>query len=83
MNILGVHPDYQRLGLGAALLAPVLRRADAEGRKTYIEATAAGLGLYRKLGWKECGEPVRVDLKPHGVDKVVETVLMMREPMAL
>jgi len=84
MNILAVHPDYQRLGLGAALLAPVLARADAEGRRAYIEASAKGVGLYRKFGWRECDE-ISVDLgRFEGFEGVgvVRSVLMMREPGA-
>jgi GNAT superfamily N-acetyltransferase len=85
MNILAVSPSYQRQGLGAALLAPVLEQADREGRKTYIEASAKGVGLYRKFGWRECDEPIRVDLgRFEGFEDVgvVKNVLMMREPGA-
>ncbi len=84
MNIIGVRPEYQRLGLGAALLAPVLRQADQEGRKTYIEASAKGLGLYKKFGWKEV-ETLECDLtKCKGFEEkpVHKTVFMVREPGA-
>lgn len=56
MNILSVHPNYQRMGLGEALLRPVLGLADEMGLKAFIESTAMGLGLYKKFGWVPMGE---------------------------
>lgn len=84
MNILAVRKQYQRLGLGRQLLAPVLRMADAEGKKAYIEASAAGKPLYEKFGWRRIDD-LDVDLSAakgfenHGVHR---TVLMVREPGA-
>lgn len=82
MNILAVVPAYQRLGLGAALLAPVLKIADKEGRKTLIESSAAGEKLYRKFGWVETGDTVSVDFTEYGAEGRVDLLLMMREPGA-
>lgn len=81
MNILAVVPTYQRLGLGAALLAPVLKIADKEGRKTYIEASEAGEKLYRRLGWVETGDTISLDFTEYGARKI-NFQLMMREPGA-
>ena len=84
MNILAVRKQYQRLGLGRQLLAPVLKMADAEGKKTYIEASAAGKPLYEKFGWKRIDD-LDVDLSAakgfenYGIHR---TVLMIREPGA-
>lgn len=82
MNILGVRTQYQRLGLGRQLLAPVLKMADAEGRKAYIEASAAGKPLYEKFGWRRIDD-LDVDLsgaKGFENHAVHRTVLMIREP---
>ena len=79
MNILAVHPDYQRKGLGGRLLEPVLKQADKEGRKTYIEASKKGIGLYKKLGWVEVDEML-IDTRPHGGDIIERTAFMMRDP---
>ena len=82
MNILAVRGHYQRLGLGRQLLAPVLKMADEEGKKAYIEASAAGKSLYEKFGWRRIHD-LDVDLsgvqglENHGVHR---TVLMIREP---
>lgn len=82
MNILAVVPAYQRLGLGAALLAPVLKIADKEGKKTYIEASQAGEKLYRRLGWVETGDTISLDFAEYGAEGKVDIQLMMREPGA-
>ena len=82
MNMLGVRQEYQRLGLGRQLLASVLKLADKEGRKAYIEASASGKVLYEKFGWKRIDD-MDVDLsKCPGYEKdfVHRTVLMIREP---
>jgi GNAT superfamily N-acetyltransferase len=83
MNILAVHPHYQRCGLGGRLLAPVLAQADKEGRKAYIEASEGGAGLYKKFGWRECAPPLLMDMAEFGEEggKVV-TEYLMREPGA-
>lgn len=79
MNILAVRPEYQRKGLGGMLLEHGLALVDRDGRKTYIEASAKGLGLYLKYGWKEIDE-VKVDTRPYGGHKIESTKCMMREP---
>lgn len=82
MNILAVRRQYQRLGLGRQLLAPVLKMADEEGKKVYIESSAAGKPLYEMFGWKRIDD-LDVDLsgakgfENHGVHRMV---LMIREP---
>ena len=64
------------------MLAPVLKMADAEGRKAYIEASEAGKPLYEKFGWRRIDD-LDVDLsgakgfENYGVHR---TVLMIREP---
>ncbi|KAK8023763.1 hypothetical protein PG993_011829 [Apiospora rasikravindrae] len=52
LSLLCVSPKYFRKGIASALLTPMLDIADAEGRKTYLEATAAGKPLYEKLGFR-------------------------------
>jgi len=79
VNILAVRPEYQRKGLGGMLLEDGLALADRDGCKTYIEASAKGLGLYLKYDWKVIDE-VTVDTRPYGGDKMESTKCMMREP---
>jgi len=49
-------PEWQGNGVGRRLLEWGLEIADWEGVECWIDASAAGLALYRKLGWKEVGE---------------------------
>jgi hypothetical protein len=64
------------------LLEDGLKLADRDGCKTYIEASAKGLGLYLKYGWKEVGE-ILVDTRPYGGEKIEITKCMMRDPQPL
>ncbi len=51
--LLGVEPSQQRRGIGAALLRPVLARADAEGMLCYLETqNERNVGFYRKQGFQ-------------------------------
>ena len=50
-------PDRQDAGLGAAVLAPVLDRCDAEGVHAYLESSnPRNLPFYRRLGFVAAGE---------------------------
>ncbi len=52
LPFLGVEPRWQGRGIGAALLAPVLGRCDAEGVPAYLEAsTPRNRALYERLGF--------------------------------
>lgn len=82
MYFLGVHQKYQGKGVGKLLLKHGLSLADAEGRKTYIEATDAGRRLYLKLGWKEIGL-LSVDVQKWGGSRPAINHLMMRDPQVL
>ncbi len=54
---LGVHPDWQGRGLGAALLAPVLERCDAEHKPAFLEAsTPRNRALYERHGFEVMDE---------------------------
>lgn len=79
MNLLAVRPEYQRKGLGSMLLAPVLELADKDNAKTFIQASALGIGLYLKHGWVEVDEIV-MDFSPYGGAKQTKTALLVREP---
>ncbi|HEY6608142.1 MAG TPA: GNAT family N-acetyltransferase [Candidatus Limnocylindria bacterium] len=52
LSALGVDPDRQGEGIGTALMAPVLERADAAGVEAYLEtATARNVLLYERAGF--------------------------------
>jgi GNAT superfamily N-acetyltransferase len=51
--VVGVAPEGQARGLGRALLAPVMRQADAAGLPCYLETSqAANVPFYERLGFR-------------------------------
>jgi ribosomal protein S18 acetylase RimI-like enzyme len=61
---IGVHPDMQGMGLGAALMRPTLERCDREGLPAYIEASSEhSAALYERLGFQHIKE-LRVGRSP-------------------
>lgn len=56
LKVLSVHPDFQRRGVGTALLDWGLSHARSQGEEVYLEASEFGKGLYLKKGFKEVGE---------------------------
>ena len=83
MAILVIDPEYQRKGVGHELLRWGLEQADEEQVECWIDASAAGHGLYKQLGWEDVGEVV-VDLRPYGGNAPSGrgVVNMMRQPKA-
>jgi ribosomal protein S18 acetylase RimI-like enzyme len=74
LSALGVDPDRQGRGVGSALLAPVLRAADASGTFAYLEtATARNVLLYERHGFAVVEELVLPSTDIHGW-------LMLRRP---
>jgi GNAT superfamily N-acetyltransferase len=64
LPVLGTAPAHQGRGLGSALLAPVLARADREGLPAYLESSKAeNLPFYRRHGFEVVGQ-VRVEGGP-------------------
>ncbi len=73
---IGTDPDFQNRGVGAALMAPVLARCDAEKVPAYLESSnERNLPFYRRHGFVATGEVVM----PKGGPKLT---LMQRPPRA-
>ena len=52
LQMLATHPDWQRQGLGAALMHHMFERADAEGLPCYLETeTEENVAYYRRHGF--------------------------------
>lgn len=52
LNMLATHPDWQRQGLGAALMGSMFELADEHGLPCYLETeTAANVAYYRHHGF--------------------------------
>lgn len=53
LSILGADPARQKSGVGSALLRPVLRRCDREGRAAYLEASRIeNVPYYERFGFE-------------------------------
>lgn len=53
LNLLGTHPDWQRQGLGGALMRMVFAQADEAGLPCYLETeTTANVAYYRHHGFE-------------------------------
>ena len=81
MHELVVLPELQGRGIGTKLLEWGLRIADEKRLECWINASADGLSLYKKLGWKEVGQ-VSIDLGDWGGVKGKREVFveMVRKP---
>jgi len=54
---LGVHPDFQRLGIGFALMEHVLEWLDEQGvTLAALDASVVGQPIYKKLGFVPCDQ---------------------------
>lgn len=51
--MLATLPEYQGQGAAGMLLRWGLEQADQMGVEAYVEASPAGLPVYRRFGWKE------------------------------
>ena len=55
LDILCVHPSYQRRGIGKTLMKHGLQRAREEGVEVWLCASVMGQGLYEKCGFEGVG----------------------------
>ncbi|KAJ5152211.1 hypothetical protein N7492_010506 [Penicillium capsulatum] len=74
-----VRPEYQRRGLGGALVGHMVQRADQLGLPAYLESSTVGYSLYTRYGFKEI-DRVIVNLAAWGGanGEVNKYVLMLR-----
>jgi ribosomal protein S18 acetylase RimI-like enzyme len=76
LAMLGVDPEWQRQGIGEALMRPVLKSADRIGNPCYLESpTMANTRYYQRRGFRVVGE---IDIP----DSEVHVWFMRREPGA-
>ncbi|KAF2140423.1 uncharacterized protein K452DRAFT_299766 [Aplosporella prunicola CBS 121167] len=55
IEIMFVHPDYRRRGVGSLLMEWGVRMTDELGLPGFVESTADGEGLYKKFGYETVG----------------------------
>jgi GNAT superfamily N-acetyltransferase len=71
LDVLYVHPDYQRKGIASDLLKWGFEKSEQLGLPIYLEATAEGRPVYERYGF-ETVRVERFDARPFGVDEEVE-----------
>ncbi|CZT21231.1 uncharacterized protein RCC_07094 [Ramularia collo-cygni] len=79
LNLLCVHQDFQRMGVGKALMEWGVKLADEVHLPVHIEASPAGVYLYRKMGFREVDVAVvKAEEWDGGYDR--EYIAMVRDP---
>ncbi|KAF3055029.1 hypothetical protein GL218_07402 [Daldinia childiae] len=81
LELLAVHPEYQRLGAGAALVEWGTKAADQQGLQAVVEGTPAGRRLYEKCGLRANIEEMHFDFGDEFADRrKPKLTFMTREP---
>ena len=77
----GVAQEYQRQGIGTAMLRVVLEEVDKKGEKMFVNSSEAGKGLYEKFGCRSSGlfGEFKIDLSKFCINTPYITWDMMRE----
>ncbi|KAM0745793.1 acyl-CoA N-acyltransferase [Meredithblackwellia eburnea MCA 4105] len=74
LEILSIHPDHQRMGVGRVLLQWGLDAADSDGVPVYLDATPAGIPMYNAFNFVQDAPPIV------GLEKRFELLPMRRDP---
>ncbi|THX07403.1 hypothetical protein D6D17_04684 [Aureobasidium pullulans] len=76
-NIVTVLPEAQGMGIGKELFGVVMRQADVEGRKCYLESSRAepNMAIYREMGFELAKE-----MKCDDQGDAITLYCMMRDP---
>lgn len=82
-NTLAVHPDYQRRGVGSALLRYGLNDLNMRSEPVFVNALYPVHGYYLKFGWEALGA-IEADLSDWAGKNAgfgpYQNVIMVREP---
>ncbi|KAI0002717.1 hypothetical protein F4779DRAFT_603139 [Xylariaceae sp. FL0662B] len=81
LEMLAVHPDFQRLGAGTALVKWGTRAADEQGLKAVVEGTPVARRLYDQCGLHTEVEEMRFDVGEWFTNRrMPKLIFMTREP---
>ncbi|KAF2176940.1 hypothetical protein K469DRAFT_721203 [Zopfia rhizophila CBS 207.26] len=81
LELLAVHPGYQRLGAGTALVKWGTKAADERGLKAVVEGTPVARRLYEQCGLRAEIEEMRFDVGEEFIGRrKPKLIYMTREP---
>jgi GNAT superfamily N-acetyltransferase len=80
LDLLATLPAHQGRGIGSAILKWGTSKADAWGRRLYLEATVEGLPVYVKYGWRPVEEMI-LDRTRFGGQGKETYMIMIRDPI--
>ncbi|KAI1310299.1 hypothetical protein F5Y03DRAFT_345689 [Xylaria venustula] len=82
LELLAVHPDYQRIGAGAALVDWGIHASDQCQVKAVVESTPAGRRVYEKCGMRAEIEKMEFDIGEEFSTRTKPTLIFMtRKPV--
>lgn len=79
LALLSTRPEYQRRGVGSALVKHGINLQDLRDRPLWLEASTMGYPLYKKLGFEDVEEHI-TDFTPYGLEHKAKGVGMLRRP---
>lgn len=74
LEMLGVDQDYQRRGIGDALISWGLRKADQDKLESYLDASMLGLPFYERRGF-QFGKLIELPKRPEYGEFVYTSVV--------
>lgn len=80
IGYVGVIPEYQRRGVGTAIMRELLSRLESRGIQTVrLDSTREGYGLYKKLGFIDEYDTIAYTLSEETIcdDKVQSNVMIL------
>ncbi|KAI1363330.1 hypothetical protein F5Y08DRAFT_309704 [Xylaria arbuscula] len=82
LELLAVHPTYQRMGAGTALVSWGIKAADKEQVKAVVEGTPAGRRLYENCGFSAEIEEMSFDTGDEFTDRTKpKLIFLTRDPV--
>jgi GNAT superfamily N-acetyltransferase len=80
LDLLATLPAYQGRGFGSKMLRWGTSKADAAGRRLYLEATGEGMPVYLKAGFRPVDE-IFLDRAKFGAEGQESFTIMIRDPL--
>lgn len=80
LAVLITREGYRKRGAGGMLVDWGLKQAERDNVPAYVEASAMGLPVYLRCGFKTDGEPLNIDLSRLGLEQPMRPTRLSRYP---